>query len=381
MNQFDDIRPFNDQEVKKVINELLSDEELIDSVVAVKLPVFIKNNAFLLACCRPIVKYRLHKQFAGVENVRQFQDLMKTFLDKMISSTTTEFTYSGLDKLSTDQAYLFMSNHRDIALDPAFVNFALYKNGFNTVRIAIGDNLLKKPFVSNLMRLNKSFIVKRSAKGPRQILAAYKLLSNYIHHSIVEERASIWIAQREGRAKDGIDKTEPAIIKMLAMNQDKKTETFAQYIKSLNIVPVTISYEFDPCDGAKSRELYEREVAGKYEKGENEDVLSIATGIIGFKGKVHVSFGRILAEEFETPEQVANAVDQQVISNYQLQTTNYLAYKMLTGHFPPDIEHQETTIQAQEPEFKQRLEQLPDEHREYALGIYANSVFSQLALS
>src|SRR5690606_21760891 len=189
-------------------------------------------------------------------------------------------TNSGLDKLSHDKSYLFISNHRDIAMDPAFVNYMLYHAGFDTLFIAIGDNLLKRPFVNDLMRLNRSFIVKRSLKG-RELLKSSKQLSEYIHHCIAENR-NVWIAQREGRAKDGVDRTETALLKMLGMA--RRPEGLAEALKPLHIVPVSISYEFDPCDALKGNELYQKTELGSYQKDDQSDINSIVTGMIGYKG-------------------------------------------------------------------------------------------------
>ena len=277
-----------------------------------------------------------------------------------------------------------MSNHRDIALDPAFLSYALYHNDHETVRIAIGDNLLSKPFAADLMRLNKSFIVKRSAKGPRAMLAAYKQLSGYIRHSLEVDRNPIWIAQREGRAKDGLDRTEPAIIKMLTMAQNKAEESFADYVRRLQIVPVAISYEFDPCDGAKAQELYVRATTGRYEKAEHEDLRSIGLGIAGSKGDVHVSFGKPLADDYADADAVAAAVDRQVIDCYVLHPTNFFAYQLLHGSAPalpcgaegqPFVAEQHRQI---EEKFAVRINALPAAHRPYALAIYANPIVSKL---
>ena len=328
----------------------------------------------------PLVRFILRRELRGVSKVRDFQNIVKKYMDGMVESSTKGITVSGLDDLDPKKAYLFMSNHRDIALDPAFVNYAMYHNNHDTVRIAIGDNLLTKPYVSDLMRINKSFIVRRSAKGPRQVLAAYKLLSGYIRHSIEEDNNPIWIAQREGRAKDGNDRTEPAIIKMIAISQKKKLETFSEFINKLHLVPVAISYELDPCDGAKAQELFETQSQGSYQKSEHEDVESIAKGISGDKGCVHISFGEPLVGNFETPESVADEVDRQVIKNYVLHPTNFFAYKMLHGDYPEGVysnQHKPFSIvglEAQEAAFKQRIEALPKEHQAYALGIYANSI-------
>jgi 1-acyl-sn-glycerol-3-phosphate acyltransferase len=302
-------------------------------------------------------------------------------MDRMIESTTGGFTVSGLENLDPDRAYLFMSNHRDIAMDPAFTNYALHQSGRDTVRIAIGDNLLTTPWASDLMRLNKSFIVKRSVSGPRELLAASTNLSSYIRHSLQQENAPVWIAQREGRAKDGIDRTEPAVIKMLSLSRDKRQEEFGEHIAGLGIVPVAISYELDPCDARKANELYEIAANGSYQKGEQEDIASIGQGIAGEKGRVHVSFGTPLGAGLATPEEVAEEVDRQVIEQYCLHPSNLLAYRMLRGEdapVPDDLYLEEGDCTPRE--FLERLHEMPQPHRRYALGIYANAVVSKLAL-
>lgn len=384
MDQFADIRPYHDSEVPEVLTRLLAEDEFISAISSLKFKHWAKLFSFLV---NPCVRWILQRELRNVSTVRGFQEIVKKYMDRMVEDTTSQFTVSGLDQLDANQAYLFMSNHRDIALDPAFVNYALYQNEHDTVRIAIGDNLLTKPFISDLMRINKSFIVQRSAKGPRQIFAAYKKLSAYIMHSIAEEHASIWIAQREGRAKDGNDRTEPAIIKMLAMSQRKQQESFSEYINKLHIVPVAISYELDPCDGAKAAELYEKAEHGHYQKGEHEDAMSISLGITGDKGHVHVSVGKPLCGEFENADEVAAAVDQQVLANYVLHPSNFFAYKMLHGDYPVGVYSQSNTVfsikglEQRERDFHARMEALPEQHRQYALGIYANPVSQKHASS
>jgi hypothetical protein len=378
---FADIRPYHDAEVRPVLDRLLLDPEFLENLAKLRLPRLTERFPNLV---RPVARWILRRELKGVDNVFALQTLVKKYMDRMIESTTDEFTTSGLIELGSQQSYLFMSNHRDIALDPAFVNYALYHNNYDTVRIAIGDNLLSKPFVADLMRLNKSFIVKRSLKGPRQMLAAYKQLSAYIRHSIEHDRSSIWIAQREGRAKDGIDSTEPAIIKMLTIAQDKSVESFADFVNRLHIVPIAISYEYDPCDGAKARELYEKATQGSYQKAEHEDLKSIALGITGTKGDVHVSFGKPLRGDFGDPEAVAAEVDRQIIANYVLHPTNFFAYKMLHGNYPDlpcGAAHEafdENKHRAIREKFIRRIEALPAEHRPNALAIYANPIVSKL---
>ncbi|MEH6558477.1 MAG: 1-acyl-sn-glycerol-3-phosphate acyltransferase [Oceanicoccus sp.] len=380
MDQFADIRPYNDSEVPAVLKKLLVDKELVAALASLRLGSWHKYFSWLIY---PLIRFFLRRELRGVETVEDFQHVVKKYMDDMIESTTTSFTVSGLDALDPAKPYLFMSNHRDITLDPALITYALYHNGHDTVRVAIGDNLLTKPYVSDLMRINKSFIVRRSAKGPRQILAAYKMLSAYIRHSIEEDSNPIWIAQREGRAKDGVDRTQPAIIKMLAMSQRKKTESFSEYINALHIVPLSISYELDPCDAAKARELYEVDANGSYQKTEHEDATSIAKGIAGDKGNVHVSFGTPLEGKFDNADEVAAAIDQQVVTNYVLHPTNFFAYKILNGNYPSGVysaQHlpfNSERLTVEETAFRERIEAMPAEHRKYALGTYANVIDSK----
>lgn len=375
---FADIRPYQDEEVPSVLQRLLHSTEFLDAIASLR---FEKAAVSLPWLTRPLVRWFLRWELRNVTDVDTMQTVIKRYMDRMITASSGGFSVSGLESLSGDKAYLFMSNHRDIAMDPAFTNYALHGLGRDTARIAIGDNLLTKPWVSDSMRLNKSFIVKRNLSGPRQLLAATKLLSSYIRHSLLEERSNIWLAQREGRAKDGVDHTEPAIIKMLAMCRDKKAVSFAQHIHDLKIVPVAISYELDPCDALKAAELWQLATQGNYEKGEQEDVASIGQGIVGNKGRVHVSFGTPLGPDLDTPEAVAGEVDRQVRSLYCLHPTNIYAYRMLHGDdapVPDDIYLEEGDCSAEE--FALRINALPVDQRPYALAIYANAVTSKLSL-
>jgi len=380
MTQFDDIRPYHDAEVRPTLDRILADPELADAVARLKFPRLTQWFGWIL---KPLVKKRLTRELAGVNDVKGFQDVVERYMAGMLAEATTALTISGLDVLEHHQSYLFISNHRDIAMDPAFVNWSLYHNDCNTLRIAIGDNLLTKPYVSDLMRLNKSFIVNRSAKAPREKLKAAKHLSAYIHHSIANEASSIWIAQREGRAKDGFDKTNSAVIGMITLNKPK-TQELSEYVKELRIVPVSISYELDPCDAAKARELYHQRTLGNYQKEEHEDVKSIAMGIAGQKGHVHVAFGSVLNHHYEDTDQIVADIDQQIVENYVLHATNCIAYEILHGTVPAvnytekNIPYDPAAVAEQRELFTARMNQIPAEHRDIALAIYANPVVSKL---
>lgn len=380
---FAEIRPYKDDEVAGVVSGLLHSAEFLDTLAAYRLgrlANFLPQQ--LRPLLRPLVRYLLSREVRGVSDVRSMQLVIERYMTRMIEAATGGFSVSGLEHLNPGRSYLFMSNHRDIAMDPAFTNYALHKSGHETARIAIGDNLLTKAWVSDLMRLNKSFIVKRAVSGPRELLAASKNLANYIQHSLLQEHSPIWIAQREGRAKDGVDRTEPVIIKMLSMSRNKREQTFGEHIESLGIVPVAISYELDPCDAMKARELCQKSSEGVYEKGEQEDVASIAQGIAGKKGRVHVSFGTPLGDELETPGAVAAEVDRQITAGYCLHPTNMYAYRRLYGADAPVpselyLEDGDCSLAG----FEARIDAMPEAHRRYALDIYANAVVSKLALA
>lgn len=366
---FWDIRPFNDEEAPQVLKRLISDDELLAALTRLRFP---QLASLIGPCLRLLIRLRLQRQFRQVRSVADFQDLVAPYVARMLDDTCTKFEVCGLDKLNEDQAYLFISNHRDITLDPALLNFALHRAGRETVRIAIGDNLLSKPYASDLMRLNKSFIVKRSVKGPKQTLAALKQLSAYIEHSICVDNVPVWIAEREGRAKDGWDRADPAVIKMLTIRMEKDCK-LADYIHRLHIVPVSISYEYDPCDAAKARERYEIATNGKYEKTEHEDLLSIAQGISGFKGRIRIVFGERLSGEFDSVDAVAQEIDRQVIGNYRIASSSLYAWQAFHGALPEGYSISDCDENKQRV-FLARIDAMPRPHRAYALEMYMNPI-------
>lgn len=377
MSEFEGIRPYNDAEVPAVLQRLLADQELMRMLAAYRLP---KLNRLLPGLSRRVVQAALRREARGVTTVEDLQHRLEPYLDRLIERSTLEVTYSGLDQLSATQPHLFIANHRDIVMDPAFVNYALYHAGHPTPRIAIGDNLLQRPFVSDLMRLNKSFIVHRSLTGRREKLQAYQNLSAYISHSIAGGE-SVWIAQAEGRAKDGLDETDSAIIKMFCMS--RKSESFDQVIASLNMVPVSISYEWDPCDGMKARELEQRARTGSYVKEPGEDDRSIAMGLTGYKGRVHVAFGTPLPAGMADARAVVAEVDRQVLGNYRLYPSNYLAFEQQEEALPAALADWREGFSAlelaqEQQRFRARLDALPEALRPYWLLQYANPVRSRL---
>ncbi|MBP3748304.1 MAG: 1-acyl-sn-glycerol-3-phosphate acyltransferase [Ruminobacter sp.] len=360
-SEFDDIRHYRDDEVHDAIQSILDNDELVTGIYK---RIFGFLPDFLSKLGKPFIKFVLKMRFSRVRTIAQVQEYVAKFMKGIIRDTTDGFTCSGFEKLDPKKGYLFISNHRDISLDPAFIDMACYFNNLDTVKIAIGDNLLRMKVATDLMRLNKSFIVKRSVQG-RDKLKALAHLSEYIGRSI-EENHNVWIAQREGRAKDGNDKTEEAILKMFYMYGKKKKLSFAEYVKTLNIVPVSITYEFDPGDAAKAKELYETEKNGSYVKSQFEDIDSIVGGINGYKGRVNIVAGDPLTGDFETPEKLAEAIDNFIYANYAMFPSCLLSAGVTEG-----------VSEEERKKFEERISGIDPQLRDHVKKMYAAPYFNQ----
>ena len=223
-NSFENIRPYDDHEVKPVISRLVQDKEFLQTLISFRYSACPK---FLEPLLCPIISWYLRRRVKNISTIHDLQIMIESYVQKMLDDTTEDLSVSGLEHLDPSKPHLFISNHRDIAVDPMLVNWTLFHNGYSTLQIAIGDNLLTKPFVSDLMRLNKSFIVNRSASKPREKLKAAKALSAYMYHALKDKNENLWIAHREGRAKNGIDKTNSAVLGMIMLNKPK-TQSFTR---------------------------------------------------------------------------------------------------------------------------------------------------------
>ena len=367
---FAEIRPYSNLDAPKVLGRLSRDTELAETIALWRLP---RLSALWPALARQLGKIWLRLAARQLRTVEDLQNLIAPNLSRMIKKTSL-FTVSGIAELDLRAARVYLANHRDIVMDTAYANYALHRAGASTLAIAIGDNLLSKPWVADLMRLNKSFVVKRNVSGPRALLAATKLLSQYIRDSVTTGRDPIWIAHREGRAKDGRDLTEPAVIKMLTLSKERG-EAPEAVLSELNIVPLVISYEVDPCDALKAAEL---SAGDGYIKAEFEDVFSIARGITGDKGCVHLHFGEPLPSDLSVEEVVA-ALDRQMAQHYRLYHTNRWAWEWLYGEsVPAALTFHEGSLTEQS--FRARMESAPSEHLQWLLTMYANPVSRQQAL-
>ncbi|MBD3649319.1 MAG: 1-acyl-sn-glycerol-3-phosphate acyltransferase [Pseudomonadales bacterium] len=375
MTEFDDIRPYEDDEVTGVIDRLLADDEFLLFLASYKLP---RLAAWFTGLVKTVIARTLRKQLGDVNTISGFQDVVSHYAHRIVRETVTEFQYDGLEALEAGKPCLFVSNHRDIAADSMFVNYALYLSGYQTVRIAVGDNLIQREFATDLMKLNKSFFIKRSEKGSRRMYEGLLKSSKFIHQSL-RDGHSVWIAQREGRAKDGWDRTDPAIIKMFVL-PDRKAD-FSTVIRNLNIVPVVIAYEFDPCDELKAKELKEIDENGRYEKPPGEDLVSLAKGLGGYKGRVCLRFGRPLTDEFDGPDEVAAEIDRQILDNLQLFPVNYWALSQLQESpfrevfeaLSGEVDFDDKAVEAA----RRRFEECPEELRPFWLKMYANPIVNK----
>ena len=376
--QFDPIRPFEPDELPDVFDRLLQNEQFC-SVLAYLYPDVPKEA---LAA----------KMHACKDNL----DFQKTFCYGFLVQLLARLS-KGCDidiaSLDTDSRYPFISNHRDIVLDSALLDKLLIDAGFNTTcEIAIGDNLLKLPWVKDLVRVNKSFIVER-ALSMREMLMASKRLSEYMHFVIAEKNDNVWIAQREGRAKDSNDRTQEAILKMMVMGGDG---SIIDRLKQLHLVPLAISYEYDPCDYLKAAELQARRDNPSWQKGPMDDVTSMQTGIMGYKGYIHYQCADCIDSYLDTipadtPKTelfrlIADHIDRQIFAGYRLYPNNYVALDLLHGD-SAHADHYTAEDKAQfEAYLKDQLDKIEMEGkddaylREQMLKMYANPAINQMGL-
>lgn len=377
---FEDIRPLNQDEVQSAIEELLASDEFRSAIRYVKPNLNWDEFAATMRACKTKEQFKSTLGYEAVMTVAQ--------------KTTFSLTVSGRSRLPEGKpACTFISNHRDIVLDASFLNLILFDVGYGLTQVAIGDNLLIRPWIETFVRLNNSFIVKRGV-SVRQMLEVSYTLSAYIHHTIKETKESIWIAQREGRAKDSNDRTQPSVLKMLNMAGGKD---ILSNLASLNIVPVSISYEYDPCDYLKAKEFQLKRDNPDYHKTQQDDLLNMETGILGNKGRVHFTIGNRINDRLaeldpdkdknELFVEVAGIIDKEIYTHYRFYPCNYVAYDLLHGtrrfsdHYGlKDKKEFEAYLQGQ-------LDKIDIPHKDEAflrrkiLEMYANPLVNNLSLS
>ena len=372
MSKFDTIRPFYEAEVNEGIRSSMNHPMM----------KALMNFTF------PDVDDQVWKeQLLKTHSIRDFQcNFIYQSVQKVLERSSDGLTTSGFEKLEKNTSYLFISNHRDIILDTSLLNACLYEHGLVMTASAIGDNLVKKAFLHTLSRLNRNFLVQRGLP-PRELLQSSKLMSEYVGQLLLRENRSVWIAQREGRTKDGNDATHQGVLKMLAMGSDEAN--LMGYFKKIKIVPVSISYEYDPTDALKMPQLLAEANQEIYIKEKNEDFMTLLSGIMGQKKRIHIHVGEILENELDviaaefdnTNKQVqalAQVIDDSILSTYKLWPTNYIAYDLLhkTDTYSDKYTENEKSL------FERRLEIRIDENNPVALqgflAMYANPVVNKM---
>jgi len=379
-SEFDAIRPYNDDEIPGVVNELLNDRLMNAQLKTLLpwLPKWIRNAVIRLA-------------FIGIHSTLDFQlRFMKPIVGYILRKCSNGATFEHSKITAGEERYTFMSNHRDIVLDSAILDYLLHKHKFpTTCEIAIGDNLLIYPWIEKVVKLNKAFTVRRGL-GSKDLLKSSMLMSQYIHYAVNQKHENIWIAQREGRAKDSSDTTQESVLKMLAMGVE--SENPVEQLRDLNIVPLTISYEYDPCDYLKAAEFQLKRDNPAYKKSKADDENNMREGIWGFKGGIHYEASACIntwldelkdlpKNEFFT--EVAHRIDQQIHAGYKLFPGNYVAADLLNGSSEFASFYTETQKEQFQNYLQQRLDKIEIENkdeaflRERMLTMYANPVFNK----
>ncbi len=367
MENFDAIRPYRDDEVPAVLARLARDRDLRRAMAQFLFP---RTTRTLPAFGRLAASGLLRRQASRLQTVAQVQTLLSGYMETLIEQTILELQVSGLERLVLGEPYLFISTHRDIIMDTGLINFAIHRAGHDTSRIAIGDNLLDRAYAADLMRLNKSFVIERSVTGAKAVYQSLQRTSAFIRASL-EASESVWIAQREGRSKDGLDRTDPAVIKMLALAWRDEVADLGDLCTRIKVTPVAITYELDPGAARKARELCIREAEGKYDKPEGEDLISIVEGMLGFKGRVHLHFGAPAAGPFDSAEGLAEAIDQEIVAGLKVFPTHVAAAQRLGLPELPASAPENAEV---DDAFAQQIAACPDAQRPYLFQQYANLI-------
>ena len=374
--EFDEIRPYSPEELPQVFEELIADP------------------AFQVVIKQVIPDVPFEMLAAQLRQCKTNLDVQKKFcyglLRKLLEQKSDGFDLNSDNLTDKNRNYTFISNHRDIVLDSGFLSVGLIENGFpTTVEIAIGDNLLIHPWIKKLVRVNKSFIVQR-ALSMRQMLEASARMSRYMHFAINEKKENLWIAQREGRAKDSNDRTQDSVLKMLAMGGEGH---IVDRLQDLNIVPMSLSYEYDPCDFLKAKEMQQKRDIEGFKKSQEDDLINMQTGIFGYKGRIHFQAAPCINDEIETLRElpktaifskIAEIIDKHIHQNYRLYPGNYIACDELSGKHEFSDKYTAEDVARFNGYLQQKMDliQLPNKDetflRKCMLTMYANPAINHL---
>ncbi|MDR1698524.1 MAG: acyltransferase [Prevotellaceae bacterium] len=374
---FDEIRSYNDSEVAGAFSQLLANEQFL-KIIPLVFPGVPAEQVVAL--------------FGSLNSIDEEQTkIILPFFENLLKKTLSSFDIIGLDKLGNDRDYTYISNHRDIILDSALFNIFRHKAGLPTTEIAIGDNLFVQKWVEIFVRVNRAFIVKRNLPL-RELLTASAVLSAYIRHTIQEKRRSVWIAQREGRAKNSDDRTQPALLKMLAMSGKG---SYAESLKELNIVPMTISYEYDPSDFLKAKEFQQKRDNPDYKKTQQDDAIHMLTGLLGWKGEVRYAvngdinaalneIAGTIKDKNQQIEAVAEVIDKRIHADYTIFASNEIALDMLALNIPFKRNYKDADKKAFQIYLQEQIDKidLPNKDEDFLrtkmLEMYANPLINYL---
>ena len=369
---FSDIGSYSDDDVAIQLDKLRLNNEFHDYISSL---IFPKTNKYFSKLQRIYVRREFSRIFSQCNSINQFQDSMAPLMKRMIEKTTDGFTYSGQENL-TDQPTLFIGNHRDISLDPAFLNYLLHLKELNTVRIAIGDNLLDGGYAEIIMRLNKSFVVHREIKGVKETLRKLSKLSAYINQSLWLDKESIWIAQKQGRANDGNDFSDEGVLKMLFLNE-RKSKSINEWRKAVNLTPIVISYEYDPLDSVKAKG-WDHQEDWTLEQRNKNDIHELSTGIFGYKGRVHLHICKPICREIESTRDLSETIQKEILSNYHIWPTNEAALSLLPQLNPDNlINSHPSKYREALALLKSRSEMLGEKERKAFLMAYARPLINK----
>ena len=372
MTKFDAIRPFYDSEVNEALKSLLH-HPMMKAMMDFTFPE-MEDEVW-------------KEQLSRTHSIRDFQvNFVYQSIQRVLERSSEGLTTSGFEKLEPNTSYLFISNHRDIILDTSLLNVSLIDHGLVMTASAIGDNLVQKDFLLKLSKLNRNFLVQRGL-SPRELLQSSKLMSEYMYHLLSKENRSVWIAQREGRTKDGNDATHQGVLKMLGMANDEQRGM--DFFKKLKIVPVSISYEYDPTDALKMPQLIALSKDEVYIKEKNEDFITLLSGIIGQKKRIHIHVGDVLDSEYEKIisendnnnkqiQALAQVIDDSILQTYKLWPTNFIAYDILHNTTKFSNLYDEKERQLFERRLEMRIDAENETMREGFLAMYANPVVNKL---
>ena len=380
-NEYSDICPFSDSEFHEKMEELVKEPGFKHAVT------WVMPDIDFEAFCQGLL---------AIDNKRDFQvNIMYPFLEMLAKKTTNGISDTGIENIDINKSYTMITNHRDIVLDASFMNLSLLRRNYKTTEVAIGNNLLIYPWIEDLVRLNKSIVVKRDV-GMRQALEAAEQLSGYIHFALTQKNESVWIAQRQGRAKDSSDGTQESLIKMLGIAGGKD---YIDNIKEVNLLPVAISYEFDPNDYLKAREFLLKKKFPDFKKTQRDDLFSMETGLLQNKGRVHFSFTPCINDQIEElrgldkteqVERICKIIDSNLHRHYRIYPCNYIAYdrRFKTDRFKneyteADIESFTAYLNGQLEKVKKEVDfEISADDREYMLEMmlvmYSNPLCNKL---